>query len=342
MSYRVLSKYRAELMGVAMLWVMCFHAWDLDLGLGWLNRFRAAGFGGVDMFVLLSSVGLVSSLSTRRTEYGAFLRRRASRILPAYFLVMVPYTIFLILHDGAPWSALVWNGTLLYYWVRSPGAFNWYVAGAMIFYALTPPLLARLRRAKRREAATAAGILLLLLLCQWLMQEGWWQYMDVFYRLPVLLLGLLIGLYVLDDRPVTARAAAFWGVCLALGLAYTRLLYPLNDRQPIFFPLAHAFLLTTVPALLALCLLFEKLPLLAAPRRVLRLIGGSSLEIYLLNVSVFSQTALLRRLVSFGPSNRFYYLVMFLVNIALGCLLHRAVEALRTKFIAFNKGENVP
>ena len=31
MCYRMLSKYRSELMGAAMLWVMLFHASDLDL-----------------------------------------------------------------------------------------------------------------------------------------------------------------------------------------------------------------------------------------------------------------------------------------------------------------------
>ena len=56
------------------------------------------------------------------------------------------------------------------------------------------------------------------------------------------------------------------------------------------------------------------------------LLGKNSLEIYLLNVSVFSQIELLRKLVSFGPSNRLYFLLMFAVNIVLGCLLHRLVE----------------
>ena len=57
--------------------------------------------------------------------------------------------------------------------------------------------------------------------------------------------------------------------------------------------------------------------------------GRNSLEIYLLNVSLFSQTELLRKLVCFGPSNRLYFLVMFAANIALGCLLHALVKGLR-------------
>ena len=75
MSYNVLSKYRTELMGAAILWVMLFHAFDLDLGFYLLNWGRAAGFGGVDVFILLSSMGLTMSLSRREQDYSAFMAR---------------------------------------------------------------------------------------------------------------------------------------------------------------------------------------------------------------------------------------------------------------------------
>lgn len=63
MGYSVLSKYRSELMGAAMLWVMLFHAADLTFPIPGLDLFRAAGFGGVDIFILLSAMGLSLSLS---------------------------------------------------------------------------------------------------------------------------------------------------------------------------------------------------------------------------------------------------------------------------------------
>ena len=49
--YRVLSQYRSELMGIAMLWVMLFHATDLDMGHDILQAMRRMGFGGVDIFL---------------------------------------------------------------------------------------------------------------------------------------------------------------------------------------------------------------------------------------------------------------------------------------------------
>ena len=206
MGYRALSKYRAELMGLAMLWVMAFHAFELDLGREWLNNLRAVGFGGVDIFILLSSMGLVMSLERREREYGAFMRRRAARILPAYYAVMLPYTVYLIVHDGVASTALLWNSTLLYYWVQCRGAFNWYVAGAMTFYAVTPMCWRFLRQRRHWGAWVFLGCVLGLAVCQWLMQVGYWQYLDVFYRVPVFFVGLLIGLYCAEDRRLTVKA----------------------------------------------------------------------------------------------------------------------------------------
>jgi peptidoglycan/LPS O-acetylase OafA/YrhL len=115
----MLSKYRTELMGVAMLWVMFFHASDLDMGHEALEWIRAAGFGGVDIFILLSAMGLALSLSKKEVDYSSFMTRRAQRILPAYYTVVIPYTVFLIIYKGFAKSALIWNTTLLYYWMRS-------------------------------------------------------------------------------------------------------------------------------------------------------------------------------------------------------------------------------
>ena len=200
MGYSVLSKYRSELMGAAMLWVMLFHAADLTFPIPGLDLFRAAGFGGVDIFILLSAMGLSLSLSRREQEYGAFLVRRARRILPAYFVVMVPYTLFLILRGQAPLSALVWNSTLLAYWVHTPGAFNWYVSGILLFYVLTPWCFRRLRRSRHRVLWTAGAGAAAVAVCHVLIQDEYWHYLDVFYRFPIFFLGLLMGLYVWEDQ----------------------------------------------------------------------------------------------------------------------------------------------
>lgn len=326
MSYRILSKYRSELMGAAMLWVMFFHAWDLDMGYPLLEWIRAAGFGGVDIFILLSAMGLTMSLAKKEQDYASFMHRRAERILPAYYTVSLPYTLFLILYNGIPWSALVWNSTLLYYWMHSAGAFNWYVAGIMTFYAVTPFCFRTLRDSRHREYLTGAGVVASFLLCQLFVQEDYWRIVDVAYRVPVFFLGLLLGFYVLEDRKLGGKDVWFWLIWLGVGVAY--LLGSTLEQDVWMFPLCHLFLFTTVPVCFVLGALFDKLPL-GWMRKFLRLVGENSLEIYLFNVSVFSQVELWRKVFTFGPTNRLYWLVIFTLNIVLGVALHQIVERMK-------------
>ena len=328
MEYRVLSRYRPELMGIAMLWVMLYHAEALEFEVKMFNLVRGAGFGGVDVFILLSAMGLAMSLGRREQEYASFMARRAKRILPAYFVVMVPYTLYLILVKDAAWSALVWNATLLYYWMRSAGAFNWYVAGIMTFYAVTPFCFRKLRAAKNRELLVGAGVGVSFLLCQLFIQEGYWYITDVAYRVPVFFLGLLLGFYVLEERKIGRNDLCFWLFWGALGVLY--LTAGKVEQDLWLFPLCHLFLFTTVPMCFVLCFLFERLPL-GALRKFFRLVGEYSLEIYLLNVSVFSEVDLWRKIFVFGPSNRLYWLVSFGLNIALGVGLHKGIEKIKDK-----------
>ena len=328
MTYRILSKYRTELMGVAMLWVMFFHASDLDMGHEALEWVRAAGFGGVDIFIILSAMGLVMSLSKKEPSYSDFMARRAGRILPAYYAVVIPYTLFLIIYKGVFWSSLVWNTTLLYYWMRSSGAFNWYVAGIMTFYAVTPFCFRRLRDARNREKLVGLAVAGGVLVCQLFMQEGYWYIMDVAYRVPVFFIGLLLGFYVKDGREVGKKDAAFWLCWLGLGGVY--LAAQAMGPEPLILPFCHLFLFTTVPMCFGLCFLFDRLPL-GWVRKFLRLVGEHSLEIYLLNVSVFFHTELWRKVFSFGSSNRLYWLVIFALNILCGVGLHKGIEKCRRK-----------
>lgn len=326
MGYSVLSKYRPQLMGAAMLWVMLFHANDLDLGCYLINCIRAAGFGGVDVFILLSSMGLVISLARREQSYEVFMTRRLSRVLPSYYLVMVPYTVFQVIHYQAPWNTLLWNSLLLAYWTQAVGRFNWYIFAAVTFYCVTPFFFRQMRGSRRRERIAGLGILGGLLASQLMLQEGLWSYLDILYRTPLFFLGLLLGFYALEDRRLGWKDLLFWCLSLGAGVLYLFAVFG-QWEHVLIYPSCHLFLFTTVPMCLTACWCFERLPL-DWLRKPLRLLGRYSLEIYLLNVSVFSEVELLRWFVPRGPGGWVYFLLSCAANISLGVLLHQAVKGL--------------
>ena len=320
MKYSLLSKFRSELMGAAMLAVMLFHAWDLDLRFTTLNELRALGFGGVDIFILLSGVGLAMSLSRREQADAEFLSRRAWRVLPAYYAVMLPYTLFLYLAGRAQLSTFLWNSILLNYWVGCMGGFNWYVGGIMLLYLATPPVFRFLRARRRRVPILLAVTAAAFFVTQVLMRDTWWNHLDLFFRIPVYAAGLVIGLWIVEERKFTAADGAALAVMLASGVVYALTFKSMGD----YAPGAYIFTLITVPVCLGLAWLMDKLPLRPL-YAALRFLGENSLEIYLLNVSLFSETALLQRFFDPGPGHYVYYAAAFALNILLGWALHKTV-----------------
>lgn len=92
--------------------------------------------------------------------------------------------------------------------------------------------------------------------------------------------------------------------------------------EVVYLPLCLMFLFLILPLCLLGCLLFERLPL-GGLRWFLRLIGESSLEIYLLNVSFVTGTDLLRKYLDFGLGRGLYHLITISLNLAVGLLFHR-------------------
>ena len=129
------------------------------------------------------------------------------------------------------------------------------------------------------------------------------------------------------ERRLGKTDALVWTLSLAAGIGYLvcALQADGNEVFGLYFPLCHLFLFTTVPMCLILCAAFETLPL-EWLRKPLRALGACSLEIYLLNVSIFAEVELLRKFICFGPDHRLYYLIMFAVNIALGMGFHFGME----------------
>ena len=96
--YGLLSRYRGELMGLATLGIMLLHTYQLQLTSLPLRAIRQMGFAGVDVFLLLSGMGICLSLHRRAGEpLGQYYRRRCRRLLPAFWLVVGLYSAGLAL-----------------------------------------------------------------------------------------------------------------------------------------------------------------------------------------------------------------------------------------------------
>ncbi len=325
--YQLLSRYRGELMGLAMLAVMLFHAYQLPLTALPLRALRQMGFAGVDVFLLLSGMGIACSLYRREGEpVGRYYLRRCRRLLPAYWLVVGLYTGALVLAGRAPASLLFWNLTTLSYWGKIPGGFNWYISAIVVLYLLAPLYFKLFRRCRRRAWLTLAVYLVGYLVYRLTWSAGLYHLPDFLLRVPDFAMGFLLASYVWEGRGLTGRHAAVWSAAAVCGVA----LVWAWRRQPVAAPLCLAVTVALVPGCLVVGKLLDALPVRWL-HRGLRAVGESSLEIYLFNVLITREFDLLAPWLDHDPWHISFYLLAYGLNLALGILLHRAIDAVSAR-----------
>lgn len=313
LGYDVFSRYRGALMGFAMAWVLLFHTFHLIIETPWLKDLQSLGFFGVDIFIFLSAMGLSLSWTRKKQSYGAYLKRRLVRVLPLYWLVTGLYGLCLRLAGQTSIKTILWTMSTLFYWLNRSSYFNWYIPGLLFFYLLAPACAALLARVKRPGWLVAAGSVLVFPLFHLAEFHGLGHLVDVIGRVPVFLMGALVGVYIARGRELTPRRLWLWAALPFL----VPVLRPLT--APYYLPSTLAFAFGCVALCLVLSGLAAVLP--AWAERGLELLGGCSLEIYLLNVVFVLEYDRLSALIP-----QFYYSITICANLLLGVALHYALK----------------
>ena len=276
-----LNLSRNAIKGIAILWVIFFHA---QLGLnGILYEIQKIGYGGVDIFLFLSGYGLYRSLS-RDQDLARYLKRRAARLLPVYlpfcllwFAVMFPL-LGRVRLDSVVLRIIAGNLSMMGFFSGSPEVINWYVSMLALTVLSAPLFAACLRPGKHYWLRAAMLLAVLFVLGAAYIKNA--QYM-AFSRFPVFVIGMI---FARPYKSETAFPLLKWGLAAAF-LAGVAALYFCFARMPdllnAYAMYWHPFVLIT-PALCAgLGWLFVKCP--SALRAPFEVLGRASFEIFLFN-----------------------------------------------------------
>lgn len=278
-----ISRYRGELMGAAMLFVILFHVSlsrdDPFYGL------RRCGNVGVDMFLFLSGVGLWFAW-TKQPSVRTFYRRRLLRILPTWFLVAGVFY-------GADYLGqrrfstdiidLIGDVTVNWdFWLHDELTF-WYVPAIMMLYLLAPHYM----RLITRHPVYRWLPLLMVVWCvmvQWVLPiHRAVGHIEIFWsRVPIFFIGINMGRSVKEQR--TLEGSALWLLLLAFAMTFGASVYleqVSHGRFPLFVE-RMLYIPFTVTGVLLLNYVFRRMP--QCVNRFLRLVGALSLEVYLLHV----------------------------------------------------------
>ena len=278
-----ISRYRGELMGAAMLFVILFHVSlsrdDPFYGL------RRCGNVGVDMFLFLSGVGLWFAW-TKQPSVRTFYRRRLLRILPTWLLVAGVFY-------GADYLGqrrfstgiidLIGDVTVNWdFWLHDELTF-WYVPAIMMLYLFAPHYM----RLITRHPVYRWLPLLMVVWCvmvQWVLPiHRAVGHIEIFWsRVPIFFIGINMGRSVKEQR--TLEGSALWLLLLAFAMTFGASVYleqVSHGRFPLFVE-RMLYIPFTVTGVLLLNYVFSRLP--QCVNRFLRLVGALSLEVYLLHV----------------------------------------------------------
>lgn len=331
-----LSKYRAELMGLAILFVVMFHVWMPRSY--FFFPLRRLGNVGVDMFLFLSGMGLwfawtrlrsgKPSAGTPGKPLGQSLRhffsRRFLRIWPVWLVVAAFFYITNCLDTpGGGYSPDVPNliANILIGWSfwRVDDLTFWYVPATMLLYCIAPFYMELIRRCPSYRWLPVAAMVLAAMVCYVPLLHSTVGHLEIFFsRIPIFLIGINAGGQVMNQRQM--ERGSIWMLVITFALSMwlcLRLEYIGHTRFPLFLE-RMAYIPLTVSALLLECRLLSM-----APRMLLRLLaflGGVSLEIYLIHIEY-----VLKPLGRFHLGYCLTALAVLLISVPAAWLLQKAV-----------------
>lgn len=340
-SLQWLSDYRLPLFGVATVSILFLHGFQralegMKIGAmvypGWfmtISRLydRFIGSTGVEIFVLLSGIGLYYSMK-KNSAVLPFYRRRAVRLFKPYLLLGVVYWAARTYLEAAFWGKpfhplnFLLNLSSVSFWLQGERAL-WYVGFIAAMY-LIYPLVFRLY--ERRFALWFPVLTVLsfaLVFAIYRFAPEYYAGCEIgLWRIPAFMIGA--GLGVLLYRGVKLP---WWSVCL--GLAAIFALKLLQVMKPSFLSAVDNDMLSrflNVFLGLAYLLIFSAvLHVLqwAKLHAFFAWFGKISLEVYLTHVMMGTLFSLLREN---ATTNIFIYLLAVTIAIPVSCQVSRVAN----------------
>lgn len=343
MKLSLISKYRTHIMGAAMMWIMWFHsayAGKSDV----FHFIHNIGFFGVDMFLLVSGLGLYFSMRKSKS-IGEFYKKRAVRILPAYLIVSVGWYLFYktnVVFGDKLLSVLGINyfrGSIY----GRPEYFDWFLPTLMVLYLLTPLYDMLFQKAGVKWKFTLLSMTVSPLLCIIFYHLGRQVLYGSLVRIPVFLVGYWIGWFLYEKKE---EQKGSWMVHLSLLFAGVVLAYYIQTyvtNSTVFWGLNCYPALPVAPALcaiLGLVFLYAEKYLKIVGKVLLipfYVCGKYSLEIYLVHQRLMEimnsdASAELRGRLFAQLGTWGYYFLIALASVMLAAALHELI-ALVTKII---------
>lgn len=261
-----ISTHRSELMGWAILWIMALHFTFTQIKpLGFIAQY---GFAGVDIFMMVSGLGLYYSLD-KDCHLARYYKKRFMRIFPTYYIIGIIPSLLLFNDD---FSTYLFRYTTIGYWIGAPYE-EWYVPAIVMLYLIAPII----------KKAIDYRMFLLVILSTIVILSVVYYITDnaiifnrghffLLYRIPAFVLGMTCAYWI--KNKVTKK---YFVWLVFVGIPFFTIFFP---RHHDIYNYKYYSLLFLLPFFTIMLILFSKNAKNLST--VVSKIGNASLEIYLI------------------------------------------------------------
>jgi peptidoglycan/LPS O-acetylase OafA/YrhL len=336
--YYYLSKHRSSLMGIAILWVIWFHShFEADFfSINAINKglsfIKGIGYGGVDIFLILSGMGIYNSLE--KNDLSKFIKNRFKRIIPTWWIYLVVCILLGLFVTGKRLtvSEIIGFAGFTGYWIDMSNQGNWYVYAIILFYLVSPILHSIIKDSKNKYYSF---IVLMMISSVIIITYFNNTKLIAFSRLPIYIIGMYISRCFKERRLKNTdylMILTLFFAGLALLVVFIKFFY---DKLWTYGLYWYPFIIIAPTLSLILAKLFDISEKYIKPLlKALSMLGKSSLEILLISDCLLPNYKSLDAII---PSEKLANFTVLLMSVIIGILFHYSIDALRKKISNTNK-----
>lgn len=327
--FSVFSKFRQELMGIAILGVCLLHAFDWA-GIGdsviakVISPFARIAF--TDGFLFLSGFGLYYSFS-KNGDLCQFYLKRVNRVLLPYMIMGLPFFLLSLITDNISLSTFLLKLTSLYFWFGGNDGM-WYISMSVALYFLFP-IVYRFLFIKQKEQVILAKTLLVIITCvgaNFVLLDLAPHYFSMVQigvtKAPMFFIGMLVGWY-----SCLGRSMSWKHIVGAILLSLTILL---KKKSDVFIPYYEMVYRLIMMPLACLALGYFNTKCL---KTILLWFGRYSLEIYVLQMLIIgvAQKALILMNCPLNLIPALHTLLTFVIVMGFCTPIHNCIDKIIKK-----------
>lgn len=239
-----ISEARNVLFGIATLWIGLFHSDFLNDALAvyignWHVRrvftfFRGMGNIGVDIFLLLSGIGLFFSF-VKDSNVLSFWKKRLMRVLPTAILIATFYFSLRYVHGKYEEGLLAYISrmTFTYFYVAGERVF-WFISLILLLYLLFPLFYKAIEKWRLWGMLGLIAVVLIFTFTLRAVVPAYYVMVEIaLCRIPVFIIGIWAGKFVLEKKEIDRRW--LWAF-LAVAVAATAFIFYFTRIMKLMIP----------------------------------------------------------------------------------------------------------